>query len=412
MTDTILRTGERVADAAPPQPRTTLPVRDPNAPPPRRRRAGIRSEDVFDVVGAAITALCIAALLFGRIAALSGPIGFAIVWYGLFIGTYSVLVSLHEDRLAVIDKLMTVVLYSAAVLLCTALVFIVFYTVNSGRHALVQSNFYTQDLARAGSLAPIRVGGIKHAIVGTLWMIAIAMVLTVPLGLVCAVYLNEVGGRFARLVRTVVEAMTALPSIVAGLFVFAAYVLVFHQKDAFAASLALSVDMLPIIIRAADVVLRLVPGNLREASSALAAPRWRTVWHVVLPTARSGLATAVILGMARGLGETAPVILTAGYTNVLNTNPFKGPMVSLPLAAFTLVKTGIKAQQQRGFGAAAVLLLLVVFLFVLARTIGGRGPAELSRGQLNRARRRSVKDANRIISRHDERARLANGGPR
>ena len=169
-------------------------------------------------------------------------------------------------------------------------------------------------------------------------MIGIAMALTVPLGLIAAVYLNEVGGRLARTVRTVVEAMTGFPSIVAGLFIFATYVLFFHEHTGMAAALALSVDMLPIIIRSADVVLRLVPGNLREASAALGAPDWRTVRHVVLPTARSGLATAVILGMARGLGETAPVLLTAGYTTYLNKNPLKGPMTSLPLATYELIK--------------------------------------------------------------------------
>ena len=127
-----------------------------------------------------------------------------------------------------------------------------------------------------------------------------------PLGIGTAVFLNEVGGRFARLVRTVVDAMTALPSIVAGLFIFAMFILVLGQpRSGLAASLAITVMMLPIIIRSADVVLRLVPGNLREASLALGASRWRTVWHVVLPTARSGLATAVILGVARGVGETA-----------------------------------------------------------------------------------------------------------
>src|SRR6202022_3989282 len=142
-------------------------------------------------------------------------------------------------------------------------------------------------------------------------------------------------------------------SIVAGLFIFATYVLLVHAHTGLGAALALSVDMLPIVIRAADVVLRLVPGNLREASAALGAPEWRTVRDVVLPTARSGLATAVILGMARGLGETAPVLLTAGYTTVLNTTPGHAPMFSLPLAAFEFVQSGRPAMIARGFATAA-----------------------------------------------------------
>jgi len=252
-------------------------------------------------------------------------------------------------------------------------------------------------LRKAGPKQGLEVGGIRHALIGTLWMITIAMVLTVPLGITCAIYLNEVGGRLARFVRTIVEAMTALPSIVAGLFIFATYVLLVHAHTGLGAALALSVDMLPIIIRAADVVLRLVPGNLREASLALGAQQWRTVKDVVLPTARSGLATAVILGMARGLGETAPVLLTAGYTTFTNTNPTKGPMVSLPLAAYELVKSGEPNLVARGFGAAAVLLIVVLFLFTLARIIGGRGPGQLSKRQLERAKRESARDANRII---------------
>ena len=132
--------------------------------------------------------------------------------------------------------------------------------------------------------------------------------------------------------------MTALPSILAGLFIFATWILVLgFERSGLAAAIAISIMMLPIIIRSADVVLRLVPGNLREASAALGAPQWRTVWHVVLPTARSGLTTSVILGVARGIGETAPVLLTAGFTATMNLNPTANPMVSLPLAAFEFV---------------------------------------------------------------------------
>jgi phosphate transport system permease protein len=157
--------------------------------------------------------------------------------------------------------------------------------------------------------------------------------------------------------------------------------------------------MLPIIIRSADVILRLVPGNLREASAALGAPSWRSVWHVVLPTARSGLATSVILGMARGIGETAPILLTVGYTKALNTDPLHGPMVSLPLAAFELVRSGEPNLQARGFAAAAFLLLLVLTLFVTARVIGGRAPGNLSKRQAQRSQRASVRIANRMITR-------------
>ena len=139
------------------------------------------------------------------------------------------------------------------------------------------------------------------------------------------------------------------------------------ERSGLAASFAVSIMMLPIIIRSADVVLRLVPGNLREASAALGAPDWRTVRYVVLPTARSGLATSVILGVARGLGETAPVLLTSGITASMNLNPRSGPMMSLPLATFEFVRSPQPTLVARGFATAAVLMVLVLVLFTLAR---------------------------------------------
>jgi phosphate transport system permease protein len=241
------------------------------------------------------------------------------------------------------------------------------------------------------------MGGILHAIIGTVIQISIALAITIPLGITTAVFLNEIGGKFARFVRTISDAMTALPSIVAGLFVYAAIIqLITHQRSGFAAAMALTVMMLPIVIRSSDVVLRLVPGNLREASYALGTTRWRTVWHVVLPTARSGLVTAVILGTARGIGETSPVLLTSGITAVTNFNPFAGPMISLPLQVFDFVKSPEPAMISRGFGTAAVLLLLVLALFTVARLIGGRGPGQLSDAQRRRVAAASADDMVRM----------------
>jgi phosphate transport system permease protein len=314
----------------------------------------------------------------------------------VFVVSYGALVYRGADGRAALDKGMTVVLSSAAVVMVLPLAGIISYTFYGGRKALTHLNFYTKTLP--GPLAPLSQGGIFHAVVGTLWMIGIAIVITVPLGLVCAVYLSEVGGRLARVVRTVVEAMTALPSIIAGLFIFAALVITFKEFSGFFAALALSVMMLPIIVRASDVVLRLVPNHLREASASLGSSRWRTVWHVVLPTARSGLATAVILGTARGIGETSPVLLTAGYTAFLNKNPFHGPMVSLPLATFELIRSGQATYIARGLGAAAVLLVVVLILFTVARLIGGRGPEHLTKGKVRRLQRASDRDARRIIA--------------
>jgi phosphate transport system permease protein len=281
-----------------------------------------------------------------------------------------------------------------------ALGFVVVFTLVKGYRALVHVNFFTSDLTKAGPLEPLTVGGGLHAVVGTLEQIGLALIITVPLGLLCALFLSELRGGFTRFVRTVVEAMTALPSIVAGLFIYATVLLILgFGKSGFAASLAISVMMLPIMIRTADVVLRLVPGNLKEASLALGASRWRTVRTVVLPTARPGLATAIILATARGIGETSPVLLTAGYSAALNADPFHGPQVSLPLATFTLIKSPQPNVVARGFGTAALLLGLVLMLFTLARLIGGRGQ-DLSARQLRGRTRASARDVTRFARRH------------
>jgi phosphate transport system permease protein len=320
-----------------------------------------------------------------------------LVAFVVFIATYALLVSLTDDRPAVVDKVMTALLTSAATLTGGALAWVVASTIWKGREALWRFNLYTQDMSKAGPLEPLSVGGVKHAIAGTLIIIGISLVLTVPLGIACAVFLNETGSRLAGLVRSVVTAMTALPSIVAGLFVFATWVLVLGwPRSGLAASIAVSLMMLPIIIRSADVVMRLVPGNLREASAALGAPQWRTVWHVVLPTARSGLSTAVILGVARGVGETAPVMLTSGIGASLNLDPTKNPMMSLPLATFEFVRSPQPTQIARGFATAAVLMIVVLLLFSLARALGGRPAGRLSKRGARRAAARSERDLARI----------------
>jgi phosphate transport system permease protein len=367
--------------------------------PPRRRVHGVSRDMVFDLVGAAVAGISVSMLLFGRLAALSGPIGFFLVAYGVFLVVYGVLVSLRDDARAVRDAVMTVVLASAACLAFVALALVVGFTLWRGRTALMHANFYKEDLSKAGPLAPLTVGGVAHALVGTVWMIGIAIVLSVPLGLVCAVYLDQTRSRPARFVRTIVEAMTALPTILAGLFIYASWILTLgFEESGLAAALALSIMMLPYMIRTSDLVLRLVPNSLREASGALGAPRWRTVWHVVLPTARSGLATAVILAIARSIGEASPVLLTAGYTTYLNANPIHGPMVSLPLVALKLVQSGVPNDIARGFASAAFLILVIVALFVLARIIGGWGPGHMSSRQKRRVARASARDVRRLAA--------------
>ncbi len=379
--------------------RTRIPTRGA-ATAPRRDLRSVPLDDTFNVVGAAAAGIALATLLFGWLTPMTGFVGWLVISFLAFLGVYAVLSSLRADRLTVSERIMTALFYSAGTILLSALVFVLAYTVVRGIPALVHPNFFVETMKNAGPLDPLEMGGIAHAIVGTLIQIGIALAITIPLGITTAVFLNEVGGKFARFVRTVSDAMTALPSIVAGLFVYAAIVtLVTNQRSGFAASIAISVMMLPIIIRASDVVLRLVPHNLREASYALGTTRWRTVWNVVLPTSRSGLVTAVILGTARGIGETSPVLLTSGVTAEMNINPFEGPMISLPLQVFDFVKSPEPTMIARGFGAAATLVILVLVLFLIARVIGGRGAGQLTDRQRRAAIDASARDLQRIESR-------------
>jgi phosphate transport system permease protein len=389
-------------------PRTAVPDAGDAPTGERRTVHGITFDDAFNLVGAGAASACVSTLLFGWLAPLTGVVGWLVLTYVLFIGIYVILTALRADRQEVADRVATVLFVSAGIVLLGALLFVTVYTLIRGSSALMHLNFFTQTMEVTGPLDPLSQGGVLHAIVGTLIQISIALAITIPLGLTTAVFLNEVGGRFARFVRTVVDAMTALPSVVAGLFIYAAIIQVFtHERNGFAASLAITVMMLPIVIRSADVVLRLVPGNLREASYALGSTHVQTVWGVVLPTARSGLVTALILGTARGIGETSPVLLTSGVTSALNLNPFEGPMISLPLAIFDLVKSPEPSMIARGFGTAAVLLILVLGLFVTARLLGGRGPGELSGRQRARAAAASRRDLARLSAADAARATSA-----
>jgi phosphate transport system permease protein len=393
-------------DASPVTPVTTvLPKRPRSDGPPTRRRAigRVSRQDVFVMIGSALSALCTTLLLFGRLTQLSGRLGFGVVLFVVFLATYALLVSLSNNGPAVVDKVMTALLTSAAALAGAALISVVTFTLWRGRSALFKSNLYLEDMSRAGPAEPLNVGGIAHAIVGTLVIIALCLLITVPLGVTCAVFLTETRGRLTGFVRTVVTAMTALPSVLAGLFIFATWILILgNERSGLAASLAVSIMMLPIIIRSADVVLRLVPGNLREASSALGSSQWRTVWHVVLPTARSGLSTSVILGVARGVGETAPVLLTSGITGAMNLDPTKNPMMSLPLATFEFVRAPQETLIARGFATAAVLMIVVLVLFGFARFLGGRPAGRQTKRQARNSAARSARDRERFDARFRE----------
>jgi phosphate transport system permease protein len=394
---------EPAPGAAPP--RTTLPQRQERRYPPQPRPLTLlRLPDLVSVFGALLAAVASTGLLWFELSPFSGVIGAVVVCWILFVIYYAVLVSFDENRMTVRDRVSLVVVQSLAVLVLGALVYVVVYTFYAGRSAIIHLNFYTQDGHLGGPLTPLTKSGASEAVVGTLIELGIALGIALPFGLLAAIFMNEVPGPYARFIRIVVDAMTAMPDILAGLFIYSILVLTHTAGSGFAAACALGITALPIICRASDVVLRLMPAGLTEASYALGAGQWRTVRLVTLPTVRSGLATAVILGAARAVGETAPVLLTSVASQYLSFAPF-GKMNSLPLMAYTSVLEPEDVEISRGFGAASLLLVLVLILFTLARWIGGRGPGQLSRGQQRRRAAASRRDAARYVRR--ERAAVA-----
>ncbi|NHN45356.1 phosphate ABC transporter permease PstA [Chryseoglobus frigidaquae] len=355
----------------------------------RRQLGGARLGELFSLVGAVTASLATTWLLSSQLLPITGVLPVLLVAYVLFLVYYALLLSFTEPAMIVKDAVATAVIQTFALVVVGTLLFIVGFTIIRGAEALRFPNFFVQDMSLAGPLDPLSQGGILHAIVGSLIQITIALAITIPLGILTALYMNEMPGRFASFVRTVVEAMSALPSIVAGLFIYATVILILGlEKSGLAAAFAISVMMLPIMIRSSDVVIRMVPATLKEGAIGLGSGQWRTVWHVILPTARSGLTTAIILATARGIGETSPVLLTSGFTAALNLNPTSGPMISLPLAVFQFVKSPEPTMIARGFGAAAVLMVLVLVLFAVARWLGGRTIEKRERARLARIRRR------------------------
>lgn len=340
------------------------------APETRRATALTTPRDKVIQTASALASAAIAAILTTQILPVTGPVPFAITWLIGFVVIYWLAVQMSDDALAAKDRIMTFVITLGAAIVLLPLVFILGFVFVRGVGALSVS-FFTQDLSRTGTLDS--GGGLQHAIVGTLEQILMAVVMAVPLGMMTAVFLNEVRGPLRRPVRMFVDAMSGVPSIVAGLFIYAVWLISLgNGGSGFAASLALSILMLPTVARTAEEVLRLVPGGLREASLAMGATEWRTVWSIVLPTARNGLITAVVLGIARVVGETAPLIMTSFGSTKLNANPFSGLQASLPLSVYQLLSNPFAAQQQRAYAGAFVLVLLVLLLFIITRILGNR----------------------------------------
>jgi phosphate transport system permease protein len=334
---------------------------------PVRRRA-ISAEDVVEVSIAGVAAAAFAELLRVMLR-MRSLVGVSIWWYVAFITIYFVLARDRSDAEGALDRVVTVLVWSAALLVVSVLGWMMVTVVSKGMKQL-SWEFLTHDLSTTGPLTP--GGGAKHAIIGTAEQVGIATFVVIPLGIMTAVYLHEVRGRIAPPIRFIVDAMSGLPSIVAGLLIYTVWV-TDHGYSGVAGSAALVVLMLPTMTRATEEILRTVPDSLREGAFALGAPQWRLVQSVVLPTALAGIVTASLLAVARAIGETAPMLFTAFGSDSTNLNPFHGPQSDLPLFVFKLIFLPSQTQIDRAWTGALILVLFVLVLFVSARLVARRG---------------------------------------
>ena len=316
---------------------------------------------LIPIVLAAITVL---------LTGLSGKTGFALAWLiftGLIIVIWPILVKSKNLRG---DLLLQSMVAVATLAFFTAVAWVLSSVLNPGLR-----NFHFSLLFGDSSVvevdSPLDVGGLAHALVGSIIVVGLATLISVPFGILSALYITEVRGKLVPYVRFFIQAMSGVPSIVAGLFIYAALIVTqVFPFTGFTGSLALAILMLPTVARTAEEVLRLVPDELRNAALALGGTQTRTIFQVVLPSAKTGLITAVILGIARVAGETAPLLLTAFGGNTVNLNPFSGTMATLPWYIFSQMSLGTENDVARAWVAALTLLVLVTLIFSSARILG------------------------------------------
>lgn len=264
----------------------------------------------------------------------------------------------------------SVIVYTTFALALIPLISLIWTTVNSGL-ARFDGTFFSSSMRNVIGEG----GGALHAIIGTLEITALATLISVPVGLLTAIYLVEYGkGKLAKSVTFLVDVMTGIPSIVAGLFAFALFSIIFGPavRMGFAGSVALSVLMIPVVVRSGEEMLKLVPDELREASFALGVPKWRTILKVVIPTAITGLITGIMLSIARVIGETAPLLIVAGFTQSMNYNPFDDRMMTLPVFvyySYSSQGTDAQAYIDRAWAGALTLIVIVMVLNLGARAI-------------------------------------------
>jgi phosphate transport system permease protein len=318
------------------------------------------------LVGAMVLALAgLPALLGGW-----GPVAWLVLAAALFLVAMPLWSRLVEGPRAAVDRLVTSLIWTAFAVALSPLVWLLWVVTRSGTPA-INGKFLTYSML---NVIGDEQGGILHALLGTLLITLAAAALSVPIGILTAIYLVEYGSRSrtARVITFLVDVMTGIPSIVAGLFALALVVLLFGPafRMGFGGSIALSLLMIPTVVRSSEEMFRLVPDDLREASYALGVPKWRTIVKVVLPTSVGGIVTGVVLAISRVIGETAPLLVVAGATDGINTNLFNGRMTTLPVFIFSQYSTSTPVGYQRAWGGALVLIALVMLLNLAARLIG------------------------------------------
>ncbi|MDE3724713.1 phosphate ABC transporter permease PstA [Nocardiopsis sp. N85] len=350
----------------------SLTTAQPTGPGTGAPRRDLRSGSLPRYFPAALLASS-AAVVAGVLLAFSS-FGF-ILWGVLTALAYTVIVVTASARVEggrkAKDRLVTALVYVCFALAMLPLVSVLSTVTGNG---LARFDGYFLSVSMNGVLPSMDAGGAYHAIAGTLAITGMATLISVPIGIMTAVYLVEYArGRMKRTIMFFVDVMTGIPSIVAGLFVVALWIILFGPgaTNGAAGAISLAVLMIPVVVRSSEEMLRLVPQDLREASYALGVPKWRTITKVVLPTSAAGLTTGIMLAIARVIGETAPLILTAGSSAVsINWNLFDGQMMSLPVFIYSQVRMGGAVNYERAWAAALTLILVVMLLFFLARMIG------------------------------------------
>ncbi|MDP9101178.1 MAG: phosphate ABC transporter permease PstA [Actinomycetota bacterium] len=318
----------------------------------------------------AVGCAAVTLLLFG-VTPLQGRADFVVVTVLLFALAQTGLSFATEGRRVAADRALSLFVHLSLLSALVPLVTVLVYTVNRGRRKL-SLDFLTHNLTGIGPFDTN--GGEYHAIIGTVEQVLMTIVIAVPLGLLVAVYITEYGrGPLAGAVRFVVDVMVGIPSIVAGLFVYAFLVLGLHRGySGFAAALSLSILMMPVVVRSSEEMIKLVPDELREAAYALGIPRWKTILRVVLPTALTGITTGVMIAVARVTGETAPLLLTSFLQPGTNTSALHGKQTALPTFIFDQAGQGRPVNYDRAWAAALTLIVIVLVLYAAARLITRR----------------------------------------